>query len=850
MKIWTFALLFLSVATIGIAAETAAQKPLNSAPARKWEIYVLMHSHNDIGYTDIQPNIAKKQAGNVLRALELIRQTKDYPAEARFKWNLEVLVPYENFHAIATPEQEKQFEQAVRDGNIGMEAMYANLLTGVCRSEELLRQFSFATAVGRRCGVKVDAMSISDVPGLTWGIVPALAHNGVKYISNGPNANWANMDGDRIGYVRVQWENNPFYWQSPSGREKVLYWGAQGGYSIGHGFKSITAAVPALLRRLEEVKYPYDIVQLRWSKGDNGPADEGVMNAVREWNAKHAYPRLIIATTSEAFHAFEKRYGDKLPTYRGDLTPYWEDGAGSGARETALNRHSADRLLQAETLWAMRCLTEAFPAAEFAAAWKNVVLWSEHTWGAFNSIKKPDLPFVKTQWKFKQAYALDADQQSRKLLERCLPKPNAETGAVDVFNTSSWSRSELVTLPKATKGSGVKDDQGQAVPSQRLSTGELVFLARDVPPFAARRFTIDAAVSSGGSARAEGLGLKTASLSLRLDAATGAIVSLKHSGAAAELAAGAINSYIYLPGGNVKDARPNGPAEIVVKEAGPLVASLVATSEAPGCKRLVREVRLIDGLDRVEIIDMVDKLPVRAIEGVHFGFAFNVPNPEVRINSPGAVVRPEKDQLPGACKNWFSVERWVDVSNDKHGVTWVTADAPLMELGGLTANLPRGQSNPNAYMKTIEPSATLYSWVMNNHWHTNYRADQEGETTFRYYLRPHGPYDAVAAARFGLETSQPLIVMPAVGEKPAASRLRVEPAGVLVSALKPSDDGKAIIVRLHGASGKDAVAKLTWSQPVPKTVWLSDASEQPLTTATETIEVPAWGIVTLRAELQ
>ena len=41
-------------------------------PVRKWEIYVLMHSHNDIGYTDIQPNIAKKQARNVLRALELI----------------------------------------------------------------------------------------------------------------------------------------------------------------------------------------------------------------------------------------------------------------------------------------------------------------------------------------------------------------------------------------------------------------------------------------------------------------------------------------------------------------------------------------------------------------------------------------------------------------------------------------------------------------------------------------------------------------------------------------------------------------------------------------------------------
>jgi alpha-mannosidase len=275
----------------------------------------------------------------------------------------------------------------------------------------------------------------------------------------------------------------------------------------------------------------------------------------------------------------------------------------------------------------------------------------------------------------------------------------------------------------------------------------------------------------------------------------------------------------------------------------------VAESDAPGCKKLVREIRVIDGLDRVEIIDMVDKTPIRAVEGVHFGFAFNVPNPEVRINSPGAVVRPEKDQIPGACKNWFSVERWVDVSNDQYGVTWVTSDAPLMELGGLTASLPRGQPNPNAYLKTIEPSATLYSWVMNNHWHTNYRADQEGETTFRYYLRLHGAYDAVAAARFGYETTQPLVVRPAVGAKPPTSRLRVEPAEVLVTALKPSDDGKATIVRLHGASGKDAQAKLSWSSPAPKKVWLSDASEEPLQPVGDVIDVPAWGIVTLRAEM-
>lgn len=826
-----------------LASQAVTQKPV-----RQWEVYVLMHSHTDIGYTDIQPNIEKKQAQNVIRALELIRETKVYPVGERFKWNLEVMWTADQFARIATPEQMRQFEQAIHDGNIGVDAMYGNLLTGLCRYEEMERQISYATTLGRHNGVTVDSMMISDVPGLTWGIVPALANHGVKYISNGPNAS-RTMAGDRIGYVRVQWENTPFYWQSPSGGQKVLYWGAQGGYSFGHHFPSITEGVPFLLQRLEEQKYLYDIVQLRWTKGDNGPPDEGVMSAVREWNAKYAYPKLIIATTSEAFHAFENRYGDKLPTFRGDLTPYWEDGAGSSARETALNRHSVDRLLQAETLWSINN-PETFPPADFAVAWKNAAMYSEHTWGAYNSISQPDLPFVKNQWNYKQGYALMADSISHELLEKSLggKSASASASAVDVYNTCSWLRTDLVTLAKETRGDSVEDESGKQVPSQRLSTGELVFLARDVPPFGAKRFIIGDGPLAGGQARATSNSLSTPLLQVKLDKVTGDITSLRRAGMDAELVNGRINNYLYLPGGDIKNAQRDGTAKISVKEKGPLVVSLLVESDAPGCNQLVREVRLIDGLDRVELIDLVDKKAVRAVEGIHFGFSFNVPDPTVHINSPGTIGQPEIDQLPGACKNWFSVERWVDISNAKRGVTWSTADAPLMELGGLTANLPRSQPDPNAYLKTIKPSSTLYSWVMNNHWHTNYRADQEGPTWFRYALWPHGAYDAVAATHFGVESTQPLIVAPASNQPPRAGLLRLDSDQIIVSSLKPSDDGTALMVRLYNPTSQPETTRLHWSRPVGQT-WLSSSLEEPGQKALDVVTVPRLGTVTLRVAL-
>jgi len=121
--------------TVAIGADVLAKKEVDLEPVRPWIVYILMHSHVDIGYTDIQPHIAAKQAHNVARALELIQETKDYPPEAKFKWNLEVQWTYDQFWAGASEEQKRQFEQAVRDGYIGLDAMYGNLLTGISRGE-------------------------------------------------------------------------------------------------------------------------------------------------------------------------------------------------------------------------------------------------------------------------------------------------------------------------------------------------------------------------------------------------------------------------------------------------------------------------------------------------------------------------------------------------------------------------------------------------------------------------------------------------------------------------------------------------------------------------------------------
>ncbi len=283
-----------------------------------------------------------------------------------------------------------------------------------------------------------------------------------------------------------------------------------------------------------------------------------------------------------------------------------------------------------------------------------------------------------------------------------------------------------------------------------------------------------------------------------------------------------------------------------MRERGPLVASLEVRSDAPGCRRLVREVRIVDGLDRVELVNVVDKRLVRTAESVHFGFAPNVPKGVMRMDLPWAVIRPEKDQLPGACKNYFSVGRWIDVSNEGVGLLCATIDAPLAEVGRITVDVS-SPFDPKAWIDTLAPTQTFYSYVMNNYWETNYKAEQEGPTTFRYALVPHGPFDPVMAARAGIEASQPLVVASARGQAPpACSLVTVEPSSVLLTACKPAEDGKGLVLRLYNVGERPCRARLVWPGGASGRVVQSSPKEEWGEAAGEAVEMPAHGIVTLR----
>jgi alpha-mannosidase len=727
-------------------------------PVRRLDLYLIHHTHLDIGYTNRQDEVERMHWQHLERALQYGAASDTFPDGERFVWHPEGLWAVESYLATHDSAARARLLDGIRRGWIHLDGLFANLLTGLATEEGLDRALDTDRRLSALTGVPIVSAMTSDIPGFSWGLVPALAHAGIRYLSIGPN------QGHRIGSFLSVWGDRPFYWESADGAARVLTWVHGAGYSWFHtglGYERLTTMLDEenvfrYLDQLDAARYPYEIAALRYNIGsDNGPPDSTLARAVHAWNARYVSPRLIIGTTTGLFEAFERRYGAGLPVVRGDLTGYWEDGAASSARETALIRRTAESLTETEQL--ARALSVPLDADAVYAAWRQVLLFYEHTWGSWNSISEPDIPFTREQWARKRAFADSAAALARALRAVVLRDRAPPPGTIAVLNPSDWARATLVVVDAAAGTERVLDESGAVVPSQRLASGELAFVAADVPPRGARRYRVTTGTATPAGVVPRRAVLDNGLVRVELDTTRGTIRSLRRAGVPRELAgADGLNAYCYVPGRNPREAVTAGPARVTVTDAGPVVWTAWSRASAPGTAGGIEaRIRLVAGSDRVAIVDRFDKTRVYTPEAVLVRFPLALDSVETRISAPFGAYTAEREQPPGANRNYFSVERWVDQHDADAGVTLVTIDVPEIELGSIGTD-----AVVVGWRDHVDAAPGLFSYVMNNYWETNYRAGQEGPHSFHYVLRPHGRFDDAEAERIGVEVARPLVVVP------------------------------------------------------------------------------------------
>ncbi len=770
---------------------------------RPWEIWLVHHSHVDIGYTEPQDIILRKHAEFVAQALDYCTATDALPPGERFCWTCEVSWTVKAFLA-RYPERAQEFFRRVREGRIEVTALYLQL-TDLFTRELLEETTDYAMNLGRQQGFEIVTAMNDDVNGWTWGLPDLLAARGVRYMDTAINETRALGVCPRPALFR---------WTGPRGGS-LLFWHSHG-YLCGNGLAldqpGAEERIAGLLKSLEDGGYPHHIVELRvqGENHDNAPPGLWVCEALRRWNAAHADgPRLRLVTARQWFEHAAAQWPATPTEHRAAWPDWWADGNGSAAAEAALVRRAQADLATLKTLSA--ATSQKPPTDRIERAREAASFFCEHTWGAWCSTDAPDSLTSRSQWNTKAGFAYTAAVEAQSLVRDALAAEARRTAAdapgILVFNPSAHPRTDVLELTVADEDLGlgafrqvmapVRAEPGPALHLVDTETGAAIavwrepaiadsarrpaqtirFLAREVPAGGFRRYKVVAGECPTADTAnpcpdlvADPRGL-TALGDWRVGGGDHALGEIIY-----ETIPGPFGREKLCGWDGIKRDTPFertslrfGPPETL---ALPYGAGLrLSAHDLPGSLRsLMLEVVAYAELPWVDFRYSLEKVPNNEAEALYVAFppggaregsgvgrqgdlkpeTRNLKPPAVFLDLPGAVMRPGLDQVPGTATDWHSLQHYFAVESQGQTVVVASPDIPLVQVNGI---------NTGKWQETLPPhNGLVMSWVMNNYWFTNFQAAQGGSFTWRYRLRVlPGGFDREAAERVARGARQPLV---------------------------------------------------------------------------------------------
>lgn len=860
-------------------------------------IYLIHHSHTDIGYTHDQPVVWDLHRRFIDAALDLCERDAGSDDDGAFRWTVETTGVLQHWLRTSSDRQIARFVELARAGRLEVTAMFANI-TPLYDTDQLIESFAPLRTLRHELGLPVRSAMNSDVNGQNWPLVDVLLDLGITGFSMSINTHFG---GALEPYPLA------FHWQGPSGRRLLAWNGFSYGLArqLGIGRDAGDFAErwwPRLDAWLAEAGYPLPVLMLQIFHpfGDNGSADPALPAFVREWNASGRRPRLRIALPREWWEVVAS-HADRLPVLRGDWTDFWNFGCGSSAREVAINRESRSRLVLADAAWsAVAALSSDDHPARWPApgtreqAHQALNLWDEHTWGADISVRDPENEDTAAQWYHKASYAYTARSLSLMLARDGVAElarriERAPDDALVVFNPLPWERiaAEPVPDPSPAAQRGRADDPTASrhfLDRARPRAARLLAPVR-VPAFGYTVVPSAAVVELTAATSGEHV-VETGRHRLTFDVERGGVISWFAHEVGRELVDGAagwpLHGFVHErvrgegapwprrllwspPGEPVpprRGWRSDWPAERrgaehVLEhrvERTPLGVRVTQRLEAPGVRNLVQEVFVPEYAGYIECTASWEMTQQTEPEATYLAFPLAVPGARVFLDLGGQPIEPEAGQLPGACRDYFTVQRWVAFCGPDWGVIVACPTTPMVQLGDFSFARNRSRFR-------LERSLLL-GWVTNNYWETNFRAHQPGRVRARYLLLPYrGPFSEAQAHRFGAEAMVPWQAHH-LGEPPVepaplprtGSLLELPADPVLTLRVKPAADGRGVVLRLLNASDAPATARVGSALLHIDAAERCDLLEQPLEAlavvqGAVTLDLPPRGLACLRLAL-
>ena len=838
----------VSGSTVGAnSATNPRQFSMQISPAKKWTAFIIPHEHLDIGFTDYPEAVAELHSQSIDDAMQI---QKTIPS---FRWTLDGYWPVEQYFAARSPEKQHQLTAHLQSGEIQLPLEYSNQHTNTASLESLARSLYDSHFFAKEHHFEIGWAQDVDVPSYTWSYASILHDAGMKYFLGASN-NWR---APILLHGRLN-ELSPFYWEGPDGG-RVLMWYSRAYLQMQTLFASpaqiaaVRDALPVFFQAYARADYESNSAIIFGSQLENTALSKEQAQFPAKWNAEYAWPRLQFATVPEAMSAIAKDFHGHIKTYRGDLGTFWEDGFGSDSAFTAMHRANQNRITAAETLGVAPTLLNADLRPDESllhSAWKNIVLGDEHTWTSAGATTQPESTQTVTQTWLRESRAKEARREISESIERSwaqlTPYVARAAASLAVFNSLNWTRSAAVEADIPESNELIDAQTGKPVVFDTISIGrgtpltgfgggyvKIRFLAENVPALGYKSYELRATTSkSAATPSPKSLDSKSVIENqyyrITLDPDSGAIRSVYDKDAQRELVDATspyrFGQYLYVTGADDMPhnslyrylAGPQPELQVHASSQGRIESirelttgtQIVLVITAVNTPAIRTEIVLPRDEKKIEFKFSLTKEKVLTKEGVYFAFPFLSKQPAFGVSLQTAWVDPAHDQLPGANKEWFAATGWAAVHDADFSAAVIPIDAPLVTFGDIVRGKWPTEFTP--------ASSTIFSWIMNNYWGTNFVPWQGGDFEFRYTITSGRSFDPEQLTRFAREQMTPLEITPVGGliiqphpPKSEVSFLSIDNPSLAIVTWKIAEDGDGTILRLQNISSQPGSAKIS-----------------------------------------
>jgi alpha-mannosidase len=621
-----------------------------------------------------------------------------------------------------------------------------------------------------------------------------------------------------------------FWWQAPDGSRILTYFPHDYGGSIEAPSlgKDLSEWAPSIYGQnfsTPEMMHLYGV-------GDHGGGPTRTMldNAMRLTTPDVVFPKLQFSTATAFFADMERMLpGMKVPTWNDELYFQYHRGVFTTQADTKQRiRQTEETLLEAEKLASFATLFgHAYPREEMNRAWKRLLFDDFHDIFPGSGIAVNYLDAKRNLEDVQRVGRDIIDESLREIAAHV--NTQAEGRPILVFNTLSWSRTEViegeVQLPGPAQAISVVDSQGKSVAAQLLAVDPATHRARfllqtHTPSLGYSTHFVRAVarpIASSNLVKASSTEIENEYLRVKIDPHSGCITSLfdKRSSleslAPAETDTGGPKDFAC---GNLLQAFYDKPKEwdawnidadfekqhwdllvadnVELLESGPLRA-VVRVKKHFQSSVFIQDITMYAGVPRVDVKMQTDWHEKHILLKVAFPLSAHSPKATYEIPY-GTVERPTTRSTP-AEKAEFEVPaiHWADISDAQHGFSLL---------------------NDSKYGYDAKGNVLRLSLLRSPDW-PDPHAD-EGHHEFTYSLLPHGgTWREAQTVRRGYELNYKPIAIQVdnhEGSLPGEhSFAAVEPDNVVVTAIKNSEDDDSLILRYFEWAGKDADIRLQFS---------------------------------------